>query len=221
MQWTKVSNKYAELVFSDASDGVFRTYIRLMLLVSSMEFAPNLNQLFTKLGRRKVQTLIKYIEDKQKELGKDKISLDIIIDKVMEDVSSVESKRDGNRERQKNHRITRDITPLDKNKNKNKNKIREDKNTISQQNNILLDAFGPILKEKVLVYLDRVRLKNKSQVITEGRKNTLITELFNSKNRCADNPVFSHALDASISKDACCVGYVNKVWANKKTQRPM
>lgn len=125
MQWTKVSNKYAELLFSDATDGVFRTYIRLMLLVSSMEFAPNLNQLSTKLGRRKVQTLLSYIEEKQKEFGEDAISLSLIIEKVMEDVDAVKKKREGGKERQKKHRVTHDVTALDKNKIR-LDKIRED-----------------------------------------------------------------------------------------------
>lgn len=114
MQWTKISTKYAELMFSDASDSVFRTYIRLMLLVSSMEVAPNLSQISTKLGKRKVQSLMKYIEQKEKELGKDTISLTIIINKVMEDVNSVLKQREHGKMRQKKHRVTRYITEQDK-----------------------------------------------------------------------------------------------------------
>ena len=123
MLWTKVSNKYAELFFSDSSDSVFRTYIRLMLLVSSMEVEPNLNQISFKLGKRKVQSLLDYIEKKQEELGKDEISLDIIVQKVMEDVDAVKQKRDGGKARQKKHRVTHNVTHTDK----NKIRTREDK----------------------------------------------------------------------------------------------
>ena len=127
MQWTKVSNKYAELYFSDASDSVFRTYIRLMLLVSSMEVEPNLNQLFTKLGRRKVQTFLQYIEDKQKELGEGEISLRIIIQKVMEDVESVKNKRNCDKVRKRTSRVTQEIVALEK----NKRRTREEYTTIN------------------------------------------------------------------------------------------
>ena len=106
MQWTKVSVKYAEHVFSDASDSVFRTYIRLMLLVTSMEFAPNLEQVSHKLGKRKVESLLQYLREKE-------ISIDVIIKKVMEDVGRVIEQREGNKIRQRKHRVTRDITPLD------------------------------------------------------------------------------------------------------------
>jgi len=112
MQWTKLSVKFAELIFSDASDSVFRTYVRLLLLTSSMEVAPTFDQTCIKLGKRKTESLMKYLESKD-------IPLDHIIKKVMEDVDSVLSQREGAKKRQQKHRITRDVQPIDK--------IREDK----------------------------------------------------------------------------------------------
>lgn len=92
-----------------------------------------------------------------------------------------------------------------------------DTNNISQvQNTDLLAQFNKNLQERIKVYIERITLKNKSKVITEGRKTTLLTELWNSKERCADDELFAKALDAAISYDACCIGYVNKVWANQK-----
>ena len=132
MQWTKVSVKYAEHVFSDASDSVFRTYIRLMLLVTSMEFAPNLEQVSHKLGKRKVESLLQYLREKE-------ISIDVIIKKVMEDVGRVIEQREGNKIRQRKHRVTRDITPLDL----DKTKIREDKN----KSTVTYDRFNALWEQ--------------------------------------------------------------------------
>ena len=84
----------------------------------------------------------------------------------------------------------------------------------------LLKQFSNILQDKIKVYIERIRLKNRSKVITDGRKVTLLTELWNSKERCADDNVFAYAIDMAISYDACCIGYVNKVWANKKAGKP-
>ena len=172
MLWTKVSNKYAELFFSDSSDSVFRTYIRLMLLVSSMEVAPNLNQLSFKLGSRKVQSLLNYIKQKQQELGEDEISLDIIIQKVMEDVDAVKQKRDGGKARQKKHRVTHNVTHTDK----NKIRTRVDKTIYCEFENKLLlmwqslcDSFPKISSIKDIGKTRRSHLKErfKEKVLSE------------------------------------------------------
>ena len=92
--------------------------------------------------------------------------------------------------------------------------------TDSTQADGLLAQFSNTLQEKIKVYIERVRLKNKSKVITEGRKVTLLNELWNSKERCADDTLFGYALDMAIQYDACCIGYINKVWANKKAGKP-
>lgn len=97
--------------------------------------------------------------------------------------------------------------------------VKNDKNTISQITN-LLGSFPDLLTNKVGLYLDRVRLKNKSKVMTEGRKATLLTELFNSKERCKDDGLFGYALDMAINYDACNIGYINAIVKNKKTDRP-
>jgi len=128
MQWTKISVKYAEHLFSDASDSVFRTYIRLLLLVTSMESTPNLVQIKAKLGSRKTQTFLDYIEEKQSEIGEDKISLNHIINKVMEDVDKVVKEREDGKYRQQKFRSNAlpnaPVTPVDKIR---EDKIREDK----------------------------------------------------------------------------------------------
>ena len=80
----------------------------------------------------------------------------------------------------------------------------------------LLMQFPSTLQERIRVYIERNRFKNKSRLITEGRKSTLLAELFSSRERCNDDSVFGYALDMSINYDACNVGYVGKVWGNRK-----
>jgi len=172
MQWTKVTSKYAELIFADASDSVFRTYIRVMLLVSSMEFAPNLNQLSTKLGRRKVQSLMKYIEGKQNELGSDVISLDIIIQKVMEDVDAVKRVRDGNKVRKRRERetnVTRDVTSQIRGDKIRGDKIRVNKEEKKEKEHLIEKKFEEIYNQ----YPKRIKRKEsfryfKGSVLNEG-----------------------------------------------------
>lgn len=91
---------------------------------------------------------------------------------------------------------------------------------ISEQNQILLDSFGSVLKEKVVLYISRIMKKNKSGIISEGRRFTILNELFNSKQRCSDENSFGYALDQAISRDACNIGYINAIIKNKKTEKP-
>lgn len=94
-----------------------------------------------------------------------------------------------------------------------------DLTVILSQNGVLLNSFNSILQEKVKVYLSRVANKNKSKVITEGRKNTLLNELSSARSLCNNDQLFGDALEAAIQRDACCVEYVNAVIKNKKTQK--
>lgn len=91
---------------------------------------------------------------------------------------------------------------------------------ILAQNEVLLTSFNTVLQEKIKIYLHRIALKNKSKVITEGRKNTLLIELKSTRSLCNDDKLFGDALEASIGRDACCIEYVNAVIKNNKTKRP-
>lgn len=90
-----------------------------------------------------------------------------------------------------------------------------DTNNISQVSD-LLNQFSNQIKEKAIVYIERNRLKNKSKVITEGRKQTLLLELYNTKERCGNDELFEKALECSINYDACNIGYVGAIIKNKK-----
>jgi len=95
----------------------------------------------------------------------------------------------------------------------------QDNLNISAQADGLLKQFFETLQEKIKVYIERIRLKNKSKTITEGRKLTLLIELWNTKERCSNDEIFSYALDMAINYDACNINYINAVIKNKKTKQ--
>lgn len=99
-----------------------------------------------------------------------------------------------------------------------KGNIRE-VNIIPTQVADLLAKFLPTSQEKIKVYIERVRQNNKSKVITEGRKLTLLTELYNTRGRCNDDELFNYALEAAIGYNAPNIGYVNAVIKNKKIKK--
>lgn len=88
------------------------------------------------------------------------------------------------------------------------------------QSQALLSHFSKNTQDKINIYIERNRLKNKSKAISSGRKLTLITELWNSRDRCKDDNIFNYALDMAINYDAPNIGYINAIIKNKKTPRP-
>lgn len=98
-------------------------------------------------------------------------------------------------------------------------KVEDKIKIISPQVVDLLGQFSTILQEKIKVYIERVRNKNKSGVITEGRKLTLLTELWNVRGRCNDDTLFAYALEAAIGYDAPNIGYISAVIKNKKANK--
>lgn len=98
--------------------------------------------------------------------------------------------------------------------------IEKEKNILSQIDN-LLGQFPTALQKDIKTYLNRVATKNKSGLITDSRKMTLLNELYNARSHCADDDLFSYALEASITHDAPNIGYINAVIRNKKTKRPL
>lgn len=102
-----------------------------------------------------------------------------------------------------------------------KSKLSISKDNIISQIENLLRLFPTQIQNNIKIYWDRARLKNKSRVITDGRKLTMLNELHNSWQRCNDDNLFNYALEQTITHDAPCIGYVNKVWLNKKTKKPL
>lgn len=91
------------------------------------------------------------------------------------------------------------------------------KEIISPQIENLLVSFNGH-QEKVKEYLNEIALKNKSKKISDSRKRTALLELFNSRQRCADDAIFFKALDGSLKYHACNIGYINAIIKNQKTK---
>lgn len=94
------------------------------------------------------------------------------------------------------------------------------KDNIIEQAKRLFGSFDNNFQNKIEVYMNRVCNKNKSGVITEGRKVTLLNELFTTKDRCNNDEIFGYAMDQAISRDACNIGYINAIIKNKRTKKP-
>ena len=84
----------------------------------------------------------------------------------------------------------------------------------------LLKLFNSTLQTHIKTYWDRARLKNKSKVITDGRRLTMLNELYNTYQRCNDPQLFSYALETAIRYDAPNIGYIDAVIKNRKIQKP-
>ncbi len=93
--------------------------------------------------------------------------------------------------------------------------------TIISQIEDLLRQFPILLQEKIKIYWDRARNKNKSKVITDGRRLTMLNELFNARSRCNNDEIFKAGLEAAIGYDAPNINYINAVIKNKITKKPL
>jgi hypothetical protein len=89
---------------------------------------------------------------------------------------------------------------------------------ISQIDN-LLRSFPISTQEKIKIFWHRASTKNKSKVVSDGRRLTLLTELYNSFQRCNNQVVFDYALEAANSYDAPSIGYVNAVIKNRLVKK--
>lgn len=100
------------------------------------------------------------------------------------------------------------------------NQTKQELDVLFQQNDVLLSQYDAIKRERIEMYLKMVALKNRSKEISPGRKNTLLSELASSRSRCNNDQIFMMGIEACIDRNACCIGYVNAVIKNKKTERP-
>ena len=115
---------------------------------------------------------MKYIEGKQNELGSDVISLDIIIQKVMEDVDAVKRVRDGNKVRKRRERetnVTRDVTSQIRGDKIRGDKIRVNKEEKKEKEHLIEKKFEEIYNQ----YPKRIKRKEsfryfKGSVLNEG-----------------------------------------------------
>ena len=99
----------------------------------------------------------------------------------------------------------------------NKETLKDNKRIISSQIKNLLGLFPEIIQERIQVYWDNAAQKNKTGVITEGRKLTLLNELYNLMKRTNDNSLFEYALETANRYGVANIGYLGAVIKNKIT----
>ena len=100
----------------------------------------------------------------------------------------------------------------------NKETLKDNKRIISSQIKNLLGLFPEIIQERIQVYWDNAAQKNKTGVITEGRKLTLLNELYNLMKRTNDNSLFEYALETANRYGVANIGYLGAVIKNKITE---
>ncbi|GAI92121.1 unnamed protein product, partial [marine sediment metagenome] len=99
----------------------------------------------------------------------------------------------------------------------NKETLKDNKEIISSQIKNLLGLFPGTIQERIQVYWDNTAQKNKTGVITEGRKLTLLTELYNLMKRTNNNSLFEYALETANRYGVANIGYLGAVIKNKIT----
>jgi phage replication O-like protein O len=92
------------------------------------------------------------------------------------------------------------------------------KEIILSQIKNLLSLFPELLQEEIQVYWDNAAQKNKTGIITEGRKLTLLTELYNLMKRTNNDNLFEHALETANRYGVPNIGYVGAIIKNKITE---
>jgi len=92
------------------------------------------------------------------------------------------------------------------------------KEIISSQIKNLLGLFPGTIQERIQIYWDNAAQKNKTGIITEGRKLTLLTELYNLMKRTDNDNLFEYALETANRYGVPNIGYVGTVIKNKITE---
>lgn len=105
MDWIKVKVRHAEYDFAGASDSVFRTWIMMMIYVAATERKPLRNDLCKRYTENNVKKLENWLEQVD-------VELDTIIDKVLEDVDYVNSRKSHNRKYMRKYRSNTLRKPL-------------------------------------------------------------------------------------------------------------
>ena len=90
--------------------------------------------------------------------------------------------------------------------------------TILSQIKNLLATFPSRIQGIIENYWKQVAYNNKSKRITDGRRLTLLNEIYNAYQRCKDDELFIYAMEESIARDACCIGYINAIIRKRKIQ---
>ncbi|KKM06129.1 hypothetical protein LCGC14_1747140 [marine sediment metagenome] len=154
MDWIKVKIKHAEYDFAGAKDNIFRAWIMMMIFVAAVERKPLRKALCERLGENN------YVE-LEIWLKKNDTSVDTIIDKVLEDVDSVNTRKSHDRKYMQEYRgkgLRKPLRGANVNGKRREEKRREDK--IREEKNIYGEFvfLFPKEHEKLLSDLGQTRL---------------------------------------------------------------
>jgi len=214
IEWTKIKPKH--FLYNDFTLTERGALATILCLTAYLERIPSHQEMVKATHYKSLITL-------QQRLNSHSIALQDVLLKVLEDVSGVEHKRAVSRGTSKRYREKdkpsdgdSDMS-CDTTEKRREEERREDSTT---QVKDLLNQFPSNLHQNINLYIERARQKNKSKVITPGRHITLLTELYNSMERCKDNTLFTYALEMAINYDVSNIGYVNAIIKNKKTVKP-
>ena len=101
---------------------------------------------------------------------------------------------------------------------RSKEKLSKTPQELSHQITNLTQSFSQTIQEDIEKYLEIITNFNKRKKITLRRKQTLLLELYNSKERCNDDELFTYALQETIKHRAGSIGYVNAIIRRKKVE---
>ena len=174
MDWIKVKVRHAEYDFAGAPDNVFRAWIMMMMFVAATECKPLRKGLCKRLGE------INYIE-LEKWLSENDTSIDVIIDKVLEDVEHINNRKAHDRKYMQKYRCKDLRKPLHKPLRKvlcnGKEKIREEKAGGNYNTIIINKEKYPFLKDSFFTNAFDSYLKNRRKKATEHAKELLLKDL--------------------------------------------
>jgi len=154
MDWIKVKIKHIEYQFSSAPAEVFKTWILVMSYVAATECKPLRNALRKRYGNENVNNLDKWCA----ECG---VKLDLIIDKVLEDVEYLNRRKSHYRKYMSNYRRNALRKPYVRSNVKGKireDKIRNNNIYISHKNDV--NAASSAQKDENITQVATLSLKN-------------------------------------------------------------
>ena len=91
MEWIKVKVKHIEYEMSNSPDNVFKAWIMVMSYVAATEKTPTREQLYNRLGEKNILDLEKWLIESH-------TGLDTVINKVLEDVVHIQTRRRHNKD---------------------------------------------------------------------------------------------------------------------------
>lgn len=213
--WTKKIKKRQIADDIGMDEGYFNKIINKMILENKIMIKDKryqFNEHYDKWKLEENSSFKKLVKNTRKTCEKHKLNLRKPQGKLVKNTSLGVPNNAGDSIKNKNVRGGEHLSK------DNKETLKDNKEIISSQIKNLLGLFPEIIQERIWVYWDNAAQKNKTGVITEGRKLTLLTELYNLMKRTNDNNLFEYALETANRYGAPNIGYLGAIIKNKITE---